>query len=191
MNTSENSNDEPRVYVGIDSKNNSDNFDGEWVSLEGLDKETFLCKCAEIYKDEHDPQFIFHDYAGFLEDFYSEEDLSDELWDWLKLDKDARQRELDEESQFRGLDEEKRELLSRYIEATGRNKADINEAQDAFAGTARNEAEFAANIAAEAEDIPKDLPSWIVIDWQESWEQNLRLDYSTSKSGGTVWFFRD
>jgi antirestriction protein len=33
------------------------------------------------------------------------------------------------------------------------------------------------------------LPTWIVIDWEATWNRNLRHDYSTSEHDGKIWLF--
>ena len=85
-----------------------------------------------------------------------------------------------------------RKLIEMYADATGYSIDDINirNAQDAFHGTADSYADFAENMAEECGDIPKDMPSWIVIDWEASWNCNLRYDYITATDeNGTIYFF--
>lgn len=165
---------EPRLYVGTYAKYNSGSLDGAWVSLEGHDKESFYEECRTLHKDEAEPEFMFQDFDGFPREFYGESGCEDGLWDWLSLD------------------ENDRELLARYCDAIGSTGLTIEDARDAFHGTAENEADFAEQIASECESVPKDLPVWIVIDWQASWECNLRYDYATSRDeDGTVWFFHN
>ena len=53
----------------------------------------------------------------------------------------------------------------------------ISEEQENFRGEAESEAEFTRELLEETEYIPKDLPSWIVIDYQATWDRNLRMDF--------------
>ena len=53
---------------------------------------------------------------------------------------------------------------------------DIDHFQDAYYGEYESGAEFAEQFANDIGYIHRDLPSWIEIDWQESWE-NLSYDF--------------
>lgn len=162
----------PAIYVGTYAKYNSGSIAGAWVSLEGHDQDSFLDACRALHADESAPEFMFQDYQNFPREFYGESGLASGLWDWLELD------------------DNDRELLARYCDAIGSDGLTIDDARDAFHGTAESFAEFAENTAQECGVIPKDLPSWIVIDWEASWNCNLRFDYSTSRDdSGTIWFF--
>lgn len=163
---------EPRLYVGTYAKYNSGSLRGAWMSLEGHDKESFYAACAELHKDEADPEYMFQDFEGFPREFYGESGCAAELWDWL------------------ALDEQDRELLARYCDAIGCDGLTIENARDAFYGTAESVADFAENLAQETGSIPKDLPSWIVIDWEASWNCSLQYDFATSESeNGEMYFF--
>lgn len=166
----------PRVYVGTYHKYASGSIKGEWLDLEQFagDKDGFLAKCREIHADESDPELMFQDFEGFPREFYGESGLHDGLFDWLNLD------------------ENDRELLARYQDATGDADATIEDARDHYSGTYESGADFAEQIAEDLGEIPKDLPSWIVIDWESSWNCNLRYDFATSEDAeGNVWFFHN
>jgi len=163
--------DTPSVYVGTYGKYNDGSIAGNWINLEGHDKDSFLALCRSIHSDEADPELMFQDYENFPEEFYGESGLDDGLWEWLEL----------------GAHD--RELLAHYMDAVGEQTATIEDARDAFAGTADSEAAFAEQLAAEV--LPLELPVWVVIDWQATWTCNLRHDFVTSQGDdGTVWFFR-
>jgi len=53
---------------------------------------------------------------------------------------------------------------------------DLDHFQDAYYGEYESGAEFAESFANDCGDIPRDLPSWIEIDWKESW-RNLEYDF--------------
>ena len=53
---------------------------------------------------------------------------------------------------------------------------DLDHFQDAYYGEYRSGAEFAECFARDCGDIPSELPSWIEIDWKESW-RNLEFDF--------------
>jgi antirestriction protein len=168
----------PKIYVGTYSKYNNGSIQGAWVDLTQFsDADEFIDHIKELHSDEEDPEFMFQDYEGFPECYYSES-MSDtelnQLFDYLNMDEDDRK------------------LLDMYAEATGYGIEDITlrDAQDKFYGTADSEADFAEQIAEDCGEIPKDLPSWIVIDWEASWNCNLRYDYNTARDDeGTMYFF--
>lgn len=106
----------PRLYVGTYAKYNNGSISGAWLNLEDYaDKDAFLEACAELHKDESDPEFMFQDFEGFPRKFYSESSVSDALFAWVALSEDDRL------------------LLSLYME-NGNSDADIEEARDHFAG---------------------------------------------------------
>ena len=167
----------PRVYVGTYGKYNRGNLAGQWLELEGFagDRDGFLARCAEIHKDEHDPEFMFPDFEGFPREFYGESNLPERLFEWLDMS------------------ESDRELLARYIDATNDDSADLRDAEDHHAGTYASGAEFAESLADELGDT-KALPSWLAhcIDWERAWECELRFDYCTSEDDeGQVWIFHN
>nr|WP_298659105.1 antirestriction protein ArdA [uncultured Flavobacterium sp.] len=168
----------PRLYVGTYAKYNNGSIQGAWMDLDSFsDADEFIEAIKELHSDEEDPEFMFQDYEGFPECFYSESMST---------------KEIEQLYEYLNMDEEDRELLTMYAEATGYSIEDIDlsDAQDAFHGTADSEAGFAEQIAEECGEIPKDMPSWIVIDWEASWKCNLRHDYNTATADdGTIWFF--
>lgn len=168
----------PSLYVGTYAKYNNGSIEGEWLNLSDYsDADEFLEACKELHSDEEDPEFMFQDYEGFPDSFYSESMSEEEL-----------QKLLD----YVNMDADDREMLEMYAEATGYNidEIELDEARDAFHGTADSEEDFAEQIAEECGEIPKDLPSWIVIDWQASWNCNLCHDYNTATDDeGTIYFF--
>ena len=168
----------PKVYVGTYAKYNNGSIEGEWVDLSDFtNADEFLAYCAKLHMDEEDPEFMFQDYEGFPDVFYSESMGEDEL---NKL------------FEFLNLDEDDKQLIEMYAEATGYSidDIDLSDAQDCFHGTADSEAEFAERMAEECGEIPKNFPSWIVIDWEASWKCNLIHDYITATDEeGTIYFF--
>ena len=58
----------------------------------------------------------------------------------------------------------------------------ISSCRDAYMGCYESGAEFAQSIAEDCGDVPRDLPSWIEIDWKASWD-NLDYDYVESDNG--------
>lgn len=170
-------NTSPRVYVGTYGKYNNGNLAGQWLELEDFagDREGFLARCAQIHKDEHDPEFMFQDFEGFPREFYGESSLGDGLWEWLELDEDDR------------------EILAAYVDATGDESVDIRAARDHYVGTYTTGAEFAEQTAEECAELGSALPAWLrhCIDWERAWECELRHDYTTSERDGGLFIFHN
>lgn len=55
----------------------------------------------------------------------------------------------------------------------------IEQEQDAFQGEADSDADFTEEALTGAGYIPEDVPSWVVIDWEATWNSALRFDYFT------------
>ena len=60
--------------------------------------------------------------------------------------------------------------------------ADISSCRWRLYGLYESGAEFAQQIAEDCGDVPRNLPSWIEIDWEKSWD-NLDYDYVESTDG--------
>jgi len=58
----------------------------------------------------------------------------------------------------------------------------VSNCRDAYQGKYENGADFAQSIAEDCGDVPRDMPSWIEIDWEASWD-NLTYDYVESNDG--------
>ena len=56
---------------------------------------------------------------------------------------------------------------------------DVEHLNDAYMGHYRSGAEFAESFVSDVGYIQTDLPYWIAIDWEETWE-NLSYDYTES-----------
>ena len=61
---------------------------------------------------------------------------------------------------------------------------DIEHLGDAYMGHHESGAEFAESFVSDCGYIQHDLPYWIAIDWEETWD-NLSYDYS--ESNGFIW----
>ena len=58
----------------------------------------------------------------------------------------------------------------------------VSSCRDAYQGRYDSGAEFAQSIAEDCGDVPRNMPSWIEIDWKASWD-NLSYDYVESDNG--------
>ena len=165
---------EPSLYVGTYAKYNAGNLKGAWLDLSDYsDRDSFLEACAELHADESDPELMFQDFSGFPRSWYSESSAPPEiLWEWLELD------------------EREQAAFALFADHQG-DGASIDDFRDDYAGTADSEADFAEQTAEECGEIPKDMPTWIVIDWEATWNCNLRHDYWSERgTDGEVHFFR-
>ena len=61
---------------------------------------------------------------------------------------------------------------------------DIEHLSDAYMGHHGSGAEFAESFVSDCGYVHNDLPYWIKIDWEETWD-NLSYDYS--ESNGYIW----
>ena len=164
----------PRLYVGTYAKYNAGSIAGAWLALENYaDRDAFLVACRALHADETDPELMFQDVEGLPSPWYNESSAPpNELWSWLKLSEDER------------------EAFALWADYYGDGPT-VNEFQDRYAGTADNEADFAETLATECGNVPDDLPTWICIDWQRTFDANLHYDYYSARSSdGTLHFFR-
>lgn len=164
-----------RIYVGTYAKYNSGSIKGAWLDLENYsDRETFLEACAELHKDESDPELMFQDFEGFPRSFYSESSIPAELFAWLELDEDDR------------------ELLGVYQNAVD-TAADIDTAREAFCGKYDSEADWAEQFLDDTgglEGVPEHLKNYI--DY-EAYARDARLggDMVFVRFEGELWAFHN
>lgn len=106
-----------KVYVGTYNKYNNGSIKGEWLNLSDFETETsFFSKCAEIHKDEKDPEFMFQDHEGIPKPLINESYIDSRLFEILYL-------ELEEDIQTAFLD---------FMDNQGFYWKDINEAYESF-----------------------------------------------------------
>lgn len=163
-------NTDARIYCGTYAKYNSGSLKGAWFTLADYrNREEFLEACRALHADERDPELMFQDYEGFPRSFYSESSAPPpELWEFLELDEDEA------------------EAFEAYADNIG-SGATIQGFRDSFIGKWDSGAEYAQ----ESTDghLPE-LPAWLVIDWEATWESNLRHYYFTADApGGGVFIF--
>tara|TARA_R110000868_G_scaffold146817_2_gene367821 strand:+ start:2001 stop:2531 length:531 start_codon:yes stop_codon:yes gene_type:complete len=157
----------PSVYVGTYAKYNSGSIQGAWVRLDQFDdQDEFLEYCAELHKDEIDPEFMFQDFENFPDEYYSESEINPELWEFLALDDDDR-------------------AMYEAFKETGM-EGTFSDAQEAYSGQFNNDVDFVYDLLESCGDIPKDLPSYIHIDW-ESTARDIMYDYSEANG----YYFRN
>lgn len=112
------------IWVGTYRKYNNGVLQGRWMTLSDYeDKNEFLKACAELHKDEKDPEFMFNDYEYIPKGMVSESWVSPHVWGYIELDEDDR------------------EIVSHYVSACSIDVDDyedfddlVQEARDSFVG---------------------------------------------------------
>ena len=81
------------------------------------------------------------------------------------------------EDYARMVDEYDQETVDAFLEVF--DMMDVEHLNDAYYGRYDSGAEFAQNMVSDMGYVHDDLPYWIEIDWEKTWE-NLSYDYSES-----------
>lgn len=76
-------------------------------------------------------------------------------------------------------DEDRREAMGEYLDDMGAD--DLSDFDEAYQGQFDNGADFAEHDS--EQHVPDSFPAWMVIDWEATWERNLRHDYHITDSG--------
>lgn len=71
-----------RIYVGTYAKYNSGSLAGKWVKLSDFSYlEDFMEHCAEIHKDEEEPEYMFQDWEEIPDCLIGEEHLDEDFFE--------------------------------------------------------------------------------------------------------------
>ena len=84
------------------------------------------------------------------------------------------------EDYLQAIDEYDEEVVEDFVEIFG--VCSISSLSDAYQGKWDSGAEFAQNLAEDCGDVPRNMSSWIEIDWKASWD-NLSYDYTEGANG--------
>jgi antirestriction protein len=148
------------VYVGTYSKYNNGSIGGAWVDLTKFsNEEEFLDHCKVLHKDEEDPELMYQDFEEFPKRYYSESYINSDLWEWL------------------ALDDNEKNILEAYLECFGYDGT-VEDAMDAYQGQYDSDIDFTMELLESCGDIPKELPSYVHIDW-EGTARDIMMDYSS------------
>ena len=79
------------------------------------------------------------------------------------------------EDYARMVDEYDQETVDAFLEEF--DLMDVEHLQDAYYGQYRDGAEFAQSFVSDVGYVQNDLPYWIEIDWEKTWD-NLSYDYT-------------
>ena len=74
------------------------------------------------------------------------------------------------------VDEYDQETVDAFLEEF--DLMDVEHLQDAYYGQYSSEAEFAENFVTDMGYAQHDMPYWIAIDWEKTWEDGLSWDYT-------------
>ena len=84
------------------------------------------------------------------------------------------------EEYIQAVDEYSEEIVESFLEIFDIDS--IGSLSDAYMGQYDSGADFAQNIAEDCGDVPRNMSSWIEIDWKASWD-NLSYDYTEGNGG--------
>ena len=84
------------------------------------------------------------------------------------------------EEYLQAVDQYGEEVVESFLEIFDIDS--IGSLSDAYMGQYDSGAEFAQSIAEDCGEVPRDMPSWIEIDWKASWD-NLSYDYTEGANG--------
>ena len=79
------------------------------------------------------------------------------------------------EEYLQAVDEYNEEVVESFLEIF--DIESIGSLSDAYMGQYDSGADFAEQICQDCGYISNNIPHWIVIDWERTWEANLRHDY--------------
>jgi len=163
-----------RIYVGTYAKYNSGSIKGAWLDLEDYsDKGEFHAACAELHKDEEDPEFMFQDWEGIPEGMVSESHVDEEVFE------------------LAALSDQELELFTVYRSHVNQ-EGTFEEAQEAFMGTYSSPEDFAQEFTEETTDmgsIPEHLRSHI--DWEGVARDLDHNGMTYVRHSGETWVFRE
>ena len=80
------------------------------------------------------------------------------------------------EEYLQAIDEHGEDAITAFLDIF--NIEDIGNFNDAYQGKYTDGAEFAESIVSECYSM--EMPSWVEVDWQKTWDNSLSYDYSES-----------
>jgi antirestriction protein len=130
--------DNPALYVGTYKKYNEGSLFGAWLDLSKFDDvQEFFDVCRVLHKDEDDPEFMFQDYSGFPEAWYSECSMGEARFNLIQ--------------QYADLDDDEKDAFKAYCEckSVGLDEDVFDNFRDAYEGEFDSEEEFAEHVVDE------------------------------------------
>lgn len=160
-----------KVYCGTYGKYNAGSIAGEWLNLENYaDIDDFLADCAEIHKDESDPEFMFQDIDNDTCYPFSGEPMIADIEKMIE---------------FLQLDNHERRLVEAWLELMD-DRVSIQEAldnaEDYYCGDSDDFFDWACYQAEELFYEQKDSPLWNYFDF-DKWARDLSFEYVHASNG--------
>lgn len=165
--------DESQIYVGTYQKYNEGSIFGKWLKLSDYSNYgELLYAMKELHQDEQDPEFMLQDLEipELLEKMglVSEYGISSKIYEVMEA--------------IGGCSMDL-EILEAYADCFGfysdRIEDLIEKAQESYQGKYDSDEDFTEELLTETGSIPKDLPSYVYIDWERT-SRDIMYDYSTS-----------
>ena len=115
---------------------------------------------TQKYLDDYNTLFCwdYNEMCRFIEN-YSEEEFVEHYETYHRLCEDYDQKLVDEFAENYDIDS-------------------VEHFEDMYQGQYDSGAEFAEMIASDCGYVSRDMPSWIEIDWQKTWDNALSYDYT-------------
>jgi antirestriction protein len=130
------------------------------VTFQASYKETLKPETVEFIQELLDDNYELTDILEFA-DAHSEEDLVTYYVDYV------------DQGERCGFD-----VVDAFVEEEG--FCDVEHCQDAFVGVYASGADFAEELVAEQ---GVDIPSFVIVDYEETWERSLSYDYTLVEKG--------
>lgn len=139
---------EAAIYVGTYGKYNAGSLFGKWFDLSDFaDKDEFMEACAELHKDESEPEFMFQDWENIPEELISESWLSEKFFDLRDKVED--------------MDATTQEAFSNWLDYENRDlsKVDaddlVSKFNDEYIGKYDEEEDYAREVIEQCYDLPE------------------------------------
>ena len=141
-------------------------MNGELMTRQGLPTGQMEQETQELL-DEYNEEYCweYNDMVDFIKE-YGEKDFREYYEEYNRL-----------------VDDYGQNLVDEFIEDF--DVSTIENFEDMYQGQYNSGADFAEQIASDCGYISKDMPSWIYIDWQKTWDNSLSYDY-TELIGGHI-----
>ena len=162
-----------KIYVTTFSKYNSGSAQGSYLDPQDYyDREDFLEACQELHRDEEAPEFMFTDFPE-IGGLITESDIDSKLWDVLELSP------------------HEREIVAVYCSVYSIKEKSVEHILGSFEGTFDSHADFAEehHYTHNLERVRATEALGLVIDWHQTFLNDLRHVYLDVKHNDENWYF--
>ena len=155
----------PAVYVGTYHKYNCGSIFGMWLDLTTFsDYDEFCAVCRFLHRDEDDPELMCQDYENYPEEWYSEDIMSEDIFDLIQ--------------EFAELNEDEREAYEALFDVKCDSHISVDDFREAYQGEWDSEEDFARYIVDECgmlDNVPESLKDYF--DFERYADDLFRYDY--------------